>query len=188
MEWEVLADIGNRIGLEMAHHVTAAGVLTEIAEHAPLYRGITVDEIGGRGVRWPEREQSRTGAAEVIGGLSFSDPEEPLGAPPPHDGELRLATARDIWAAPEIEHSPSLEFLRPRQRLMLNPADADLLGIRRGDPVRVASNGTILETEASPREAVKRGTCHLIERTAEHNPNVLMNGGPVLVRVYKPSS
>jgi NADH-quinone oxidoreductase subunit G len=185
-EWEVLSEIGDRLGLDRAERVTAAVVFEDIAEHVALYRGMTVDEIGGRGVRWPERDESRRAAASVLGTLAFSDPEEPLGAPRPGDGSLRLATARDIWAAPEIEHSPSLEFLRPRQRLLLNPYDAELLGIRRGDAVHVASNGTIVETEASPREAVKPGTCHLFERTLEQNANLLMNGGPVLVSVYKP--
>jgi NADH-quinone oxidoreductase subunit G len=185
MEWEVLADIGRRLGLDLIHHVTAAVVLDEIAERSPLYRGITLDEIGGRGVRWPEREISRAGAAEVIGALAFSDPDEPSGAPRPGEGQLRLATARDLWASPETEHAPSLEFLRPHQRLLLNPGDADRLGIARGDRVRVYSNGSMVETEANLREAVKRGTCHLFERTPEQNANLLPNGAPLLVAVRK---
>jgi NADH-quinone oxidoreductase subunit G len=185
MGWEVLADIGTRLGLDLVHHLTAAVVLEEIAEHSPLYRNITPDEIGGRGVRWPEREGSRAGAAEVIGALSFSDPDEPMGAPRPHDGQLRLALARDLWASPEIEHAPSLEFLRANQRLLLNPADARRLGLARGDRVQVYSNGNMVETEANPREAVKPGTCHLFERTAEQNANLLTNGLPSLVAITK---
>jgi NADH-quinone oxidoreductase subunit G len=187
-EWQVLVDLGILLGLDLERHVSAAAILTEIAERSPLYRGVTPDEIGGRGVRWPEREASRAAAAEMIGALAFSDPGEPPAAPAPADGELRLVPRRDLWASLETDHAPSLDFLRPRQELLLNPADAERLGLARGDVVRISSNGSAIEAEVAPRESVKEGTGQLTEGTAEQNANALTNGLPPIIQIKKPSA
>jgi NADH-quinone oxidoreductase subunit G len=184
-EWQVLVDLGILLGLDLEHHVSAKAIFTELADRSPIYRGLTLDEIGGLGVRWPERGASRAGAAEVIGPLAFSDPAEPATAPQPSDEELRLATRRDLWASWETDRAPSLEFLRPRQELILNPADAERLGIARGEVVRISSNGSAIEAEVAPRESVKLGTAHLTEGTLEENANVLTNGVPPLIVVNK---
>ena len=110
------------------------------------------------------------------------------GTPPPSNGTLRLDTAPDLWASADIEHSPSLEFLLPKQVLILNPADADRLGLGPDELVRVGSNGHAVEAAVRIREAARRGTAYLLEGTAEDNPNALVNGGPVLVEVEKPPS
>jgi NADH-quinone oxidoreductase subunit G len=184
-EWEVLVDLGARLGLDLERHVSAGAILAELAERSPLYRGVTLDEIGGKGVRWQGREASRAAAREVLGPLSFSDPAEPRTAPHPGDGELRLATRPDLWASRETDHSPSLEFLRPTQELVLHPADAERLGLARGDVVRISSNGNAVEAAVAPRESVKEGTCHLTEGTAEQNANALSNGLPPVVKVER---
>jgi NADH-quinone oxidoreductase subunit G len=190
MEWQVLVELGSRLGLDLAAHVTAAAIFAEIADRSLVYRGITLDEIGGRGVRWQERAESRSASADLFGPVAFSDPEEPRTAPRPGDGELRLATRRDLWASWETDRSPSLRFLRPSQELVLNPFDAERLGIARGDRVVVSSNGSALEAEVAPRESVKRGTCLLTEGTAEDNANALLNddGNAVVVRITGPSA
>ena len=184
-EWQVLVDLGVLLGLDLEHHVSAAAILAEIAERSPLYRGITPDEIGGRGVRWQERDVSRAAAAEALGALAFSDPGEPPATAQPGDGELRLSPRRDLWASWETDHAPSLEFLRPQQELVLNPADAERLGLGRGDLVRISSNGSAIEAKVAPRESVKEGTGHLTEGTVEQNANALTNGLPPVIQVSK---
>ena len=78
-----------------------------------------------------------------------------------------------------------MHFLRPDQELILNPLDAERLGLARGDRVQVSSNGNAVEAEVAPRESVKRGTCLLTEGTAEQNANALPNGVPPLVEIQK---
>jgi NADH-quinone oxidoreductase subunit G len=179
----VLVELGTRLGLALEDHVSAGAVLAELAGRSPIYRGVTLDEIGGRGVRWQEREQSRAAAKDVLGPLAFSEPAEPRTAPRPSDGELRLQTRRDLWASREVEQAPSLDFLRPRQELVLNPADAERLGLARGDLVRISSNGSAIEAAVAPRASVKEGTGLLTEGTAEQNANALVNGLPPVVKV-----
>jgi NADH-quinone oxidoreductase subunit G len=182
-EWQVLVELARRLGLELESHVSAGAILTEIAERSPLYRGLTLDEIGGRGVRWQEREASVQAAAPVLGELGFGEPAEPPSAPKPPGGALRLDTTRDLWASWETKRSPSLRFLRPSQELILNPADAERLGVSAGGSARVASNGTALSARVRLRESAKRGTCYLIEGTADDGANLLVDGTPLIVDI-----
>jgi NADH-quinone oxidoreductase subunit G len=182
----VLVELGESLGLGLEGHVSAGAVFAELAERSLLYRGITLDEIGGRGVRWQAREAARgTEIEALLGRPAFSEPSEPRTAPQPGDGELRLQTRRDLWASWETDHAPSLEFLRPKQELVLNPVDAERLGLARGDLVRISSNGSAVEAAVAPRESVKLGTGHLTEGTAEQNANVLANGLPPVIQVSR---
>jgi NADH-quinone oxidoreductase subunit G len=185
LEWQVLTELGSRLGLDLAGHVSGGAILAEIAAQAPLYRSLTLDEIGGRGVRWQERDASLAAALPTLGALAFSEPTEPRGAPRPADGLLRLDTTRDLWASWETDRSPSLHFLRPAQELILSPADAHRLGIATGESVRVASNGSAVHAAVRVREAATRGTCYLVEGTAEDNANLLYDGNAVVVQVEK---
>ncbi len=53
--WWVLAELCERVGAGLG--LASSPMVTEaIAEAVPFYAGITLEEIGGRGVRWQERE------------------------------------------------------------------------------------------------------------------------------------
>jgi NADH-quinone oxidoreductase subunit G len=192
-EWRVLADVAERVGLGLGV-LTAPMATAQVVEAVPFYDGLTLEAIGGRGVRWPER----TAAAAV-----------PEGDPGPFDldsaprvvaasnGALRLGTFRSIWAAKEVESSPSLKFLAARQRAELSPADAQRLGIENGEAVEVVPappatgdgepvEGARVRATAAVRANVPAGTVFLEEATASDPANVLTNGEPRLVEVRRP--
>ena len=98
---------------------------------------------------------------------------------------LALGTYRDLWAGPITELNPPLRFLAPRQRVELSPADADRLGLRTGEEVRVSRNGSHVLATVQVKERVREGVCFLAEGTAEGNANALLNGGPVSVAIEK---
>ncbi len=79
---------------------------------------------------------------------------------------LRLGTYRPIWAAPECEISPALQYLIPAQQLELSPEDAKRLGIAEGDEVTVAQNGTRLHAQAAIRTGVPPGSAFLADGIA----------------------
>ena len=184
-EWSVLADIAQRLGLDVRRSVTAGAVLTQLAEEVPMYAGITLDEIGGRGVRWQERAHGANAARVQFGELSFG----PAAAPPPPlavgDGALRLSTRPGLWASWVTEQSPSLRFLVSGQQVELSPLDAARLAVASGDEVQVRSNGHAVTAVVQIRERAKRGTATLIEGTAEGNANVLVDGAPVVVQIER---
>jgi NADH-quinone oxidoreductase subunit G len=183
--WEVLAELsallGDETGIDSAPEALAA-----IAAEVPFYAGITPEEIGGLGIRWPERDAaSRFPSREEAGavgspGLASDDVLTPRvgtsrgrGTAKPTGPGLQLGTYHDLWAAEVTERSPALRFLVPRQTLEVAPADAERLGVAGGDEVEVRSNGTSVRARVAIRERIKPGAGFLIEGTTEENANVL---------------
>ncbi len=180
--------------------------LTAIANAVPFYSGIDDSQIGGRGIRWQDRPESSAlpSAAEREGAGTPSTlgsrpetlpPSEKVvcadsakrseGVPAP---SLTLGTYRDLWAGPITELNPPLRFLEPQQRVEIAPGDAERLGLKHGEKVKVAQNGTSVQATVAIKERVKVGVCFLVEGTAENNANALLNGGPVAVEITKASA
>jgi NADH-quinone oxidoreductase subunit G len=177
---EVLLELMSRL-LGSPINLTGPEVFRHLAGAVPFYRGLTYEEIGGRGIRW----QDRDAAAQL--------PQTPLPptelATPPHlpSEGLRLGTAPSLWAGRETDHAPVLRFLAPAQRAEMSAGDANRLGIAPGDEVEVAVNGTSVRARAALREALPPGSVFLIEGTSQDNANVLLGDGtPPAVEVRKP--
>jgi len=200
--WGVLAELSLALGHDtgVSSQPSAFAALTAAV---PFYAGITDSDIGGRGIRWQETE-----AAAAVPGPGEGDvgaPSERFAReedPPSGDSSptqqrrvaseegvptapLRLGTYRDLWVGPITELNPPLRFLQPQQRVELSVPDAERLGLKPGDAVRVSQNGTSLSARVAIKERVPEGTCFMLEGTAEVNANSLLNGSPVSVRIEK---
>ena len=105
-----MKELGTDLGALTSSMVTRA-----MHEDVPFYAGITLDDIGGRGLRWQEREQAAAHPAGEQGPFTLADPP----AAAPANGRLRLGSFRSIWASPEVGVAPALKFLHPRQRVEL---------------------------------------------------------------------
>jgi len=189
--WEVLCELAAALDHETGLD-SVPDVLAAIAKEVPIYAGITAEEIGGRGVRWQERDAGGAlpeGLSErgrsADGAIDASPRDTSTRGEGPVGGELLLGTYRDLWATPVTELNPPLRFLAPRQRLELALADAQGLGVTDGDAVTVAANGTSVEAVVAVRERMAQGACFLVEGTAENNANALLNGAPRAVKVEK---
>ena len=168
--WQVISDLGD-LGV-----VTGAAASKQLFDAVPFYAGLTLDEIGGRGVRWPERTTEwdawETTAVDVPA------------TTPAAGGKLRLGTFRPLWAAKEVDASPILQFAIPRQVVELSPEDAAALGIREGDRVEVrGSNGTRIAGAAKLRAAVPAGSVFVAEGVHDAPANLLSEP---LVEVRQP--
>jgi len=176
-EWRVLAQLCERLGHDpgVASARTASAVLFDAIG---FYAHITLDEIGGRGVRWPARAANAAAWPEGDGGPFGLEAPPHLPAPPRDGvvGPLRLGTFRSIWAAPEVERSPALKFLRQVQRAELNPADAQRLGLEHGDQVVVGSNGTRISATVALRSGMPAGSVFLEQGLADNSASELDAG------------
>jgi NADH-quinone oxidoreductase subunit G len=169
--WSVIADIAKRGGLDLGV-LTSGMAFKQLVEAVPFYEGLTLEEIGGRGVRWPARKQAAALPASD-GAPPRPGPEGPTIDSAPQNGALRLGTYRPIWAAPEVDISPSLQYTVARQQIELSPQDAQRLGITQGDEVQVVQNGTRLLAHAHVRTGVPGGTAFLADGIAEDSANAL---------------
>jgi len=54
-QWQAIADLSARIGLDFGVR-TGAMASQQLFDAVPFYAGLTLEEIGGKGVRWQERK------------------------------------------------------------------------------------------------------------------------------------
>jgi NADH-quinone oxidoreductase subunit G len=184
--WRVLAELCERAGapLEVAppgggpkEPIASAPMATAaVAAAVPFYAGITLEEIGGRGIRWQERDAASAAPAAEL-------PAGPLASPPDLPAGLRLGAVPSLFASPTVEHSPSLRFLAPRQHAELSPVDAARLGIAHGEEVELRAGDRTLRTTAALRESVRPGSVFLTQGLGADGAEALTNGVPATVEV-----
>ncbi len=165
--WWVINELAKGVGVDLGV-LTSGMAFRQLVDAVPFYEGLTLEELGGRGVRWPERPQAS--AFPSIAGEIIEPPVHEI-APPPENGTLRLGRYRPIWAAPEVEVSPSLQYTIARQQVELSPLDAERLQVADGSTVDVAQNGTRLRAKAAVRSGVPEGTAFLAEGIAADSAN-----------------
>jgi NADH-quinone oxidoreductase subunit G len=185
--WSVIAELSRRCGYDQ-EVLTSPMAFAALVAAVPFYEGITLEEIGARGLRWPEREQAArmprargqgeepTTAApqnDAAARQAAAASQDVDGAAQPAGTKLALGTYRPIWASPEVELSPALQFAIARQQLELSPPDARRLGIEHGQRVTVSQNGTRLSAHAAIRSDVPVGSAFLAEGIAEQSANAL---------------
>jgi NADH-quinone oxidoreductase subunit G len=184
-EWQVIAELAQWIGRDLGvptHAVpTSATATAQLALAVPFYAGLTLEELGGRGVRWQERPQAAAAPAAPAGPFEIGTPSP---APSPN-GALRLGTYRSIWASREVEMSPALQFLAARQQAELSPVDAERLGLSAGERVEVSAGDARVSATVVLRGNVPAGTVFLGEATASDSATALLaaDGGPRLVEI-----
>ena len=174
--WQVLGDIARSVGADLGV-LTAGMAFKQLVGAVPFYAGLTLEAIGGRGVRWPE-----TDAAAAMPAGAAPAPAKVQASEPAPSGKLLLGTYRSIWASPEVEVSPALQFTIAEQLVELSPDDAQRLGIAHGAAVQVAQNGTRLSGRAAIRTGVPVGTAFLAAGIAKDSANALTEN---LVEVVK---
>ena len=162
--WQVLAELCERTGAGLGLH-TASQVTALIAGNVPLYKGLTLDAIGGQGTRWQDGE-----GAEALAGAEL--PSAPLAAAPAAsgDGGLQLCSAPTLWTGPEVEHSPSLRFLATGPTAELSAGDAASRGIAHGDQIELSAGGERTTATASVRTGVPAGSVFLSSAALADGP------------------
>jgi NADH-quinone oxidoreductase subunit G len=149
--WQVLAELCERAGAGLPVR-SGSEVTALIAEQVPIYAGLTLDAIGGLGVRWQEHDGATALAAEEISSARLADP------PPAPEGGLRAIRVPTLWSGPEVEQSPSLRFLSVDGRAELSVDDARELGLESGDEVELRAGGARAGAQAIVRSGVPKGS------------------------------
>jgi NADH-quinone oxidoreductase subunit G len=193
--WWALNEMLLRLGVDLDVG-TPEEVFERLADEVSFYDTITYEEIGGKGLRWQERDPGTSWTPPAIDagdigsdayaaeGESASETMAPA-TTTNGDSGLLLGTYRDLWATEVTNRNPSLRFLMPEQKLDISAGDAKELNLANGEPVTVSVNGDSIEARVRIRERMLAGSAFLIEGTDEGNGNVLANGAPRRVQVSK---
>ena len=170
---QVLAELSSALGHDTGidSQPTAFAALTDAV---PFYAGITDADIGGRGIRWqdtplpralPSVERRRPGlrgrSARSRRTLSATARPPTRGVAPADSSAATLPRPRhlprplggaDHRAEPAAEVPDAAAAARA-----VSLADAERLGLKSGDKVRVGQNGTSVEATVADQGARRRG-------------------------------
>jgi formate dehydrogenase major subunit len=185
VDWEVVQDIANRIGLGWSYG-SAREVFDEVVSVMPSYRNLSYDNLGLSGKLYPNADPEHSDGTVVMFGERFNTPDGlahlvpaewlPARELPDDEYPYVLNTGRLLqhWHTGSMtRRSYALDAISPRAEVYLNPDDAAGLGLADGDLTRVTSRrGTIvLEARLSHREA--RGNCFIPFHFREAAANLL---------------
>jgi formate dehydrogenase major subunit len=185
VDWEVIQDIANRIGLGW-HYTSAREIFDEIVSVMASYKNLSYDNLGLTGKLYPNPDPEHSDGTVVMFGDRFNTddglahlvPAEWLPAKelPSPEYPFVLNTGRLLqhWHTGSMtRRSFALDAISPRAEMYLNPDDAAELGLADGDTAQVTSRrGTIeLATRISYREA--RGNCFIPFHFREAAANLL---------------
>jgi formate dehydrogenase major subunit len=185
VDWEVVQDIANRIGLGW-NYTSARDVFEEIVSVMPSYTNLNYDNLGLTGKLYPNPDPEHSDGTIVMFGEKFNTddglahlvPAEWLPAKelPSEEYPFVLNTGRllEHWHTGSMtRRSYALDAISPVAEVYLNPDDAAALGIADGEKARVSSRrGTIvLAVRVSHRE--QRGNCFIPFHFREAAANLL---------------
>jgi NADH-quinone oxidoreductase subunit G len=151
--WWILAQLAARLGDRTALH-TAGMAFAEMVADTPIYANLTLDDLGGKGIRWTATPTATAWPAATIS----LEPQSDAPAVPAANGALRLARAGSIWRGAEVAASPALRFLVPSSDARLAPSDAERLGINDGSPIALTVDGARIDATARLDSSVPAGT------------------------------
>jgi NADH-quinone oxidoreductase subunit G len=157
-----LEELCQRLGAGTGAQSSAA-VTALVGEAVPFYAGLTLDEIGGEGVRWQDRDAASAAPTDDL-------PTDRLEQPPAAPEGLVLGAAPSLWTGPAVEHSPSLRFLDTGPHLMMSSADARELGLNDGDEAAVRANGDEVMATVVVRTGVAAGSVFLTSSALQEGP------------------
>jgi formate dehydrogenase alpha subunit len=185
-DWEVLADLGRRLGLR-SNYSGPADIMEEIARVTPQYVDISYQRLDAEpgGLRRPCAATGHTDLGLPYEGTftrrrGLFSPVDYLGSAeqPDDDYPFILTTGRAPYHAQTgtlSRHSAGLEAALPGGYVEINPAMAGELGMAAGDPVRVVSRRGSVIVRALPTEGASRGVVFMPFHFEEAPANALTN-------------
>ena len=128
-----------------------------------MYDGLHLEEIGGLGVRWQDRDGASRLPVEELS-------NEPLADPPAAPQGLRVVTASTLWTGAEVEHSRSLSFLTQEAHAEMSPEDARGLGLEHGQDLELSAGGERVRARAMLRTGTPPGVVFLVAARLPDGP------------------
>jgi formate dehydrogenase major subunit len=185
VDWEVVQDIANRIGLGWRYE-SSRDIFEELVSVIPSYRNLTYDNLGPGGKLYPNPDPARSDGTVVMftekfntdDGLAHLVPAEWLPARelPDEEYPFVLNTGRMLehWHTGSMtRRSYALDAIAPKALVFIHPDDAAGLGLADGDMARVSSRRGVIELEARVSHREARGNCFIPFHFREAAANLL---------------
>jgi formate dehydrogenase major subunit len=181
-DWEVIADIANRVGYPMTYG-SAREVFSEITDLSPRMGGLAYDRLGKTGILWPCPTPGHPGTSVLFTdsfprGKGKFVPVEFASARelPDEEYPLVLNTGRTLehWHTGTMtRRSRALHMIRPEPYVEMNHEDMAKLGLDDQDWVRVSSRRGSIELKACRDNRVASGSVFIAFHFREAAANLL---------------
>ena len=189
LDTDIIIDLMNRMGYPQPH-LTAAEIMDEIASVTPSFGGISharldSEEVGGKGLQWPCPTKDHPGTpimhvGKFSRGLGWFYPAEyvPSAELPDEEYPIILMTGRILYhytTRAMTGKTPELMEIEGHSFIEMNIVDAEKLGIKNGDRVRVSSRRGSIESTARVGTKTSPGESWMPFHFPDGNANWLTN-------------
>ncbi|MBI3168925.1 MAG: formate dehydrogenase subunit alpha [Chloroflexi bacterium] len=189
-DWQIICDLAlrieSRLGLPTAkwNYSNPEEILREMGSVNSDYAGITYDRIDRVGLIYPVPTLDHPGTPTLFkesfprGRGKFHQLDYvPVREEPDDEYPFILTTGRllEHWHGGTMTRNSALDEIYPEARVEIHPADADIHGIRNGDPVKVQSRRGEIVVRATVTEKTSVGVVFLPWHFAEAAANLLTN-------------
>ena len=197
-DWQILCDLAKRIESRLGPFDHTQGrlatakwdysnpeeILREMASVNEDYAGITYDRIDKVGLIYPVPDMTHPGTPTLFtesfprgrGKFHVLD-YVPVREEPDDEYPFILTTGRllEHWHGGTMTRNSALNEIYPEARVEIHPADAEIHGIRNGDPVKVQSRRGEVVMRATVTEKTTVGVIFVPWDFAEAAANLLTN-------------
>ncbi|MCK6568298.1 MAG: formate dehydrogenase subunit alpha [Chloroflexi bacterium] len=189
-DWQILCDLAlrleSRLGLDTAHWAYShpEEILREMGSVNQDYAGITYERIEKEGLIYPVPTLDHPGTPTLFTesfprGKGKFHPLDyvPAREEPDDEYPFILTTGRllEHWHGGSMTRNSALNETYPEARVEIHPADAEIHGIRNGDPVKVQSRRGEVVLRATVTEKTTVGVVFIPWHFHEAAANLLTN-------------
>jgi formate dehydrogenase alpha subunit len=190
-DWWIMCELAKRMGASGFDFNNSSEIMDEINQVTPSYSGITYDRIEENGLQWPctsfdhegtkylhsEEFKTPTGKGRFMP-LAYRESEEL----PDEVYPLILTTDRSLYhyhTSTMTRKVEGLNVLHEEELMMINPSDADSLGIEDKAMVEIASRRGRIKVKAKVTDICPPGvvsmTFHFFESPANELTNAALD-------------
>lgn len=188
---DIVQEVALRMGADLGFGTPPdpAKVMEEISRLSPNWGGVSYERLERPGafLQWPCRSPEDPGTSIVHKGGRFlrgkglfhPTPWKGPAETPDEEYPFFLTTGRQLFhynVGTMTRRTPVVELAAAsRERLRIHPVDAERLGVRNGERVRVLSRRGEVEVEAEVEGSVKPGTVFMTFHFPETRTNLLLS-------------
>ncbi len=157
-DWKILIEIASRMGYNIGSYTDASRIFDEIAIAAPMMAGISYKRIDKEGIQWPCTHPEHPGTSTLFLD-KFNTPDgKAILNPVDHTDQIEkptkelpfiLNSGRILYqyhSSTMSRKNSALNGFANEAYVLMNLIDADRLGMKTGDKVKLSNNRGELET------------------------------------------
>jgi predicted molibdopterin-dependent oxidoreductase YjgC len=157
-DWRIITEIATRMGCPLGTYSDAGEIFDELAQAAPMMRGISWKRIDHQGIQWPCPDPEHPGTSTlfldkfntpdgkaVLNPVDYTEQTEK----PTEEYPFMLNSGRILYqyhSSTMSRRNKALNDFANEAYVLMNLVDADRLGLRDGDRVKLSNSRGELET------------------------------------------